>query len=245
MHYARIAERIYELGLKIQPTATPANTVSATIVLSLNNEGEKSPFIRTARGYYSLRNVQQQVLINTQEELVETESSDATGVVNAFGMFWERSKVFWEMQQPRILGQQQAGSPVDFAEQKGVYLLHDAQGVLYVGRTTEQNLAKRLNQHISDRLAGRWTSFSWFGVYPVEQNGMLKLNTDFSSIDINIIIATMEAVLIESLEPRQNRKRGDDFLPFEFLQLEDPKIAINRKLAAIQELASHMASSSS
>jgi len=74
---------------------------------------------------------------------------------------------------------------------------------------------------------------------------MLKLNTDFSSIDINIIIATMEAVLIESLEPRQNRKRGDDFLPFEFLQLEDPKIAINRKLAAIQELASHMASSSS
>ena len=246
MHYAKIAERIYELKLKTQPTATPANTVAAVIALSFKNEGEKSPFTRTSPGNYALRSVQQQVPVIAQKELAEGESSEAAGVVNAFGMFWERSKVFWETQNPRILGQQQYGSqPVDFAEQKGVYLLHDSQGVLYVGRVTEQNLAKRLCQHTYDRLAGRWTRFSWFGVYPVKQDGSLKLSADFTGIDINIIIATMEAVLIEGLEPRQNRKRGDDFQPFEFLQFEDPKLVMNRKLALVQELASQMASKSS
>ncbi len=244
MHYAKIAERIYELGLKTQPTATPANTVAATIAQSFKSEGDNSPFTRTSLGHYALRDFQQQVPIIAQEELSGADSSEATGVVNAFGMFWERSKVLWE-KQPRILGQQQTGAEtVDFAEQKGVYLLHDAQGVVYVGRTTEQNLAKRLNQHTSDRLAGRWTRFSWFGVYPVEQDGTLKSNTNFTGIDINTIIATMEAVLIEGLEPRQNRKRGDDFQPFEFLQFEDPKLSKNRKLAAIQELVSLMGSNS-
>ncbi len=241
MHYAKIAERVYERGLKTQPTATPANTVAAIIAQSFKIEGENSPFTRTSLGHYALRTAQQQVTILAQKELAETTSSETTGVVNAFGMFWERSKVLWGPQQPKILGQQQTGSqPVDFAEQKGVYLLHDSQGVLYVGRVTEQNLAKRLSQHLSDRLAGRWTRFSWSGVYPVEQNGSLRTNADFSALDITIVIATMEAVLIEGLEPRQNRKRGDDFQAFEFLQVEDPELEISRKISILRELASHL-----
>src|ERR1035437_118525 len=87
MHYAKIAERIYELKLKTQPTATPANTVAAVIALSFKNEGEKSPFTRTSPGNYALRSVQQQVPVIAQKELAEGESSEAAGVVNAFGMF--------------------------------------------------------------------------------------------------------------------------------------------------------------
>ena len=34
----------------------------------------------------------------------------------------------------------------------------------------------------------------------------------------------MEALLIEGLEPPQNRKRGDDFGAVEFLQVEDPEL---------------------
>jgi hypothetical protein len=151
-------------------------------------------------------------------------------------MFWDRSKILWEAQ-PRILGQQQAGSTeVNFCEEKGVYLLHDSQGVVYVGRVSDQNLGRRLYQLTVDRLTGRWTRFSWFGVYPVEQNGMLKTTVDFSRVDINVVIATMEAVLIEGLEPRQNRKRGDDFQAVEFLQFEDPQLQLARKLAIVQEL---------
>jgi hypothetical protein len=58
----------------------------------------------------------------------------------------------------------------------------------------------------------------------------------------SIVIATMEGVLIEGLNPRQNRKRGDDFQAIEFLQVEDPKLEMNRKLAIFQELAAHLKS---
>lgn len=170
----------------------------------------------------------------------EVEISEVTGLVNAFGMFWDRSKVRWETN-ARILGQQQSGSsPVNFGEQRGVYLLHDSQGVVYVGRATDQNLGKRLQQHTSDRLTGRWSRFSWFGVYPVEPSGGLKKSADFSKVDTDIVIATMEAVLIEGLEPRQNRKRGDDFQAIEFLQVEDPNLEKYRKVALAEELLANL-----
>lgn len=241
MHYTEIAKQVYEQKLRSEPTATPNDTVAAALAASFKNEGQDSPFVRTSRGYYALRTAQHEMPALAEKELEETESSESTGVINAFGMFWERSKVYWGPQQPSILGQQQIGSKaIDFAEQKGVYLLHDAQGVLYVGRITEQNLAKRLAQHTYDRLAGRWTRFSWFGVYPVLEDGNLKTSADFAGVQINVVIATMEAVLIEGLEPRQNRKRGDDFQALEYLQAEDPKLEQNRKIQIMQELMSHL-----
>lgn len=58
---------------------------------------------------------------------------------------------------------------------------------------------------------------------------------------INSVIAAMEAVLIEALEPRLNRKRGDtSFDPIEFLQSEDPKMELKRKLEIIEELTAKM-----
>lgn len=240
MHYVEIAEQIFERSLRTEQTATPAATVAATIGQSFKNDGEHSPFIRVSRGVYALRSIQTEAPVIAQKELAATESSDVTGLVNAFGMFWDRAKVHWETE-PRILGQQQTASkPVNFCEQRGVYLLHDAQGVVYVGRSTDQSVGKRFQQHTADRLTGRWTRFSWFGVYPVEENGTLRTSANFSNVDINIVIATMEAVLIEGLEPRQNRKRGDDFQAIEFLQVEDPRLEMNRKLAIVQELAAHL-----
>ncbi len=48
----------------------------------------------------------------------------------------------------------------------------------------------------------------------------------------NLLIATMETLLIESVEPAQNRRRGDDFKAVEFLQADDPEI----KEARVNEL---------
>ena len=47
----------------------------------------------------------------------------------------------------------------------------------------------------------------------------------------------MEAILIESIEPRQNRKQGNSFVGLEYLQLEDPEIKKKLKQQLIQELA--------
>ena len=124
---------------------------------------------------------------------------------------------------PRILGMQSIGAtPVDFHAQLGIYLLYDGREVIYVGRSTERPLGRRLFEHTIDRLSTRWDRFSWFGLLPVSEKGQLdKLPPQYLS---DKIVPAMEAVLIEALEPRQNRKRGDDLSAVEYIQKEDPEI---------------------
>jgi len=232
-HYAEIAEAIAEQGLRTNLGATPASTVNAVIASSLQSDGDNSLFLRAGRGIYSLRTFSGA----PQTQLVDagTQEPDETGLINAFGMYWARDQVVWAAR-PRILGAQQPTSaPVDFCDQKGVYLLYDGRSVVYVGRTTVQPLGTRLLQHISDRLNGRWDRFSWFGVYPVNASGDLN-STAVVGYDLNVLIATMEALLIEGLEPPQNRKRGDDFRAIEFLQVTDPEIQKNQIIQLIDEL---------
>lgn len=232
MHYTDIAEAIVTTGLKTKVGATPSSSVSATFTFSRQNEGEQSPFVKVGRGTYTL----------AQEDgglpavaLPGTEPDDETGFVNAFGMYWRREKVLWKTA-PRLLGQQQAGSAaVDFCQQKGVYLLHDGSSVVYVGRTTDQPLGTRLNQHTFDRLNGRWDRFSWFGIFSVNESGDLS-DAPPDVFNVENLIATMEALLIEGLEPPQNRKRGDDFRAVEFLQVEDPAVEKKQTLNLIEKL---------
>jgi len=233
MHYTDIAEEIAEQGLRTEFGATPAASVAGIISKSIADEGPKSPFVRDERGRYSLRKSLEPPAGGQVEPAT---IPDETGLINAFGMFWSRLNVFWTPNPPRILGQQQTGSaPVDFANEKGVYLLHDGRDVVYVGRTTDQPLGTRLRQHVSDRLNGRWDRFSWFGVYPVADSGALNTSA-VGTYDLVMLIVTMEALLIEGLEPPQNRKRGDDFRAIEFLQVEDPEIQKGKIFALMEEL---------
>lgn len=233
MHYTEIAETIAEQRLRTTLGATPASTVNATISTSLQNEGQQSPFVRVGRGIYSIRSTTARPV--PALAVAEAEGPDDTGLINAFGMYWARTNVLWTST-PKILGQQQAGStPVDFCGQHGVYLLHDGRAVVYVGRTTDQPLGVRLRQHTSDRLNGRWDRFSWFGVYRVVEPGTLT-TSGVGRYDPEMLIVTMEALLIEGLEPPQNRKRGDDFKAVEFLQMEDPDIQKTQVLQLMDEL---------
>ena len=59
---------------------------------------------------------------------------------------------------------------------------------------------------------------------------------DPETFNIDNLIVTMEAILIEGLEPPQNRKRGDDFSAVEFTQVEDPEIQKNRAYELIEKL---------
>ncbi|MFQ5732295.1 MAG: GIY-YIG nuclease family protein [Planctomycetaceae bacterium] len=128
--------------------------------------------------------------------------------------------------------------PVDFAGQNGVYLLHDNREVVYVGRTSERPLGRRLFEHTQDRLRGRWNRFSWFGVLQVTDDGRLVENS--WQPDANAWISTMEAILIEGLEPRQNRRRGDDFTGIEYLQAEDPEMEREQMLSLLKEMGQRL-----
>src|SRR5690606_23098737 len=128
-----------------------------------------------------------------QDAAVEArEDVEEMGLINAFGMYWQRNAVSWK-NRPVLLGYQQSGSRrVDFSEQGGVYLLHDATRVVYVGQAGDMRLGARLLEHTRDRLNGRWDRFSWFGVKGVSEEG--GLTDPPAAFGMNTLISTMEAL---------------------------------------------------
>lgn len=235
VHYAEIAEKIVAQGLKTQVGATPAASVAAELSTSLKQDGDASPFERVSRGYYRLRGTAAAPDAGAEAAKAEEDAAQPeAGLVNAFGMYWRREFAVWNP--PRLLGQQQPGStPVDFTQQRGVYLLHDRREVVYVGRTTDQGLGDRLKQHTVNRLNGRWDRFSWFGIYPVHDDGTLGAGAELA-FTLDNLIATMEALLIEGLEPPQNRKRGDGFSAVEFIQVPDPDLVKKQQEQLLDQL---------
>ena len=81
-------------------------------------------------------------------------------------------------------------------------------------------------------MAARWDRFSWFGLLPVSNSG--QLGSLPITYDAAKIIPALEAILIEALEPRQNRKRGDDLSAVEFIQREDLEIQKKRVKASLE-----------
>lgn len=238
LHYAQIAEEIAKQQLKHNLGATPAISVNVTLSYSINKEGINSPFERVTSGRYRLK-PSEATGKSVAAELVPDEEEAAPGLIKAFGIHWRRNLVDWGGKQPRILGSEQPGSdPVDFGEQWGVYALYDDRDIVYAGRAIKQTLGKRLFDHTRDRLNGRWNRFSWFGVRRVTSDG--KLADEKFDASPEALIVTLEALLIETLEPRLNRKRGDEFRALEFLQVEDPRFEEQRLKKLLAEAISRV-----
>ncbi len=127
---------------------------------------------------------------------------------------------------------------MEMTDQRGIYLLYDGREVVYVGRSTDRSLGTRLYEHTYDRLRTRWNRFSWFGLCPVEEDGSLARPAGGQSAEQ--FIAAMEALLIEALEPAQNRRRGDGFTAVEFIQADDPELHKAQLKAAIAQLQSKL-----
>ncbi|MBL7800300.1 MAG: hypothetical protein JNL95_06195 [Chitinophagales bacterium] len=239
LHYTEIAELIAERGYRKSLGATPSDTVSATITTDINTNKGKSIFTRFSKGYYILRKYLDDASLITADEIktkkVTNTELEKTRIINSFGIYWDRSLVDW-VTTPDILGVQQAGATaVSFKDQIGVYLLHDGRETIYVGQAIDQTLGQRLKNHISDRLAGRWNRFSWFGFHPVIESGKLKKDLKFEKLTVKELGDLLEAILIETIEPRQNRKQGNLFFGLEYLQQESPELNRKRKQQMMRE----------
>lgn len=234
LHYEEITDKIISDGLKRNVGATPSATVNAQISSSIKHEGLRSPYERVARGTFKLRDNRDAVKVADSQKIPAkdfNEMEDQYAIISSFGMFWRREGVNWTPI-PKLLGmQKQSSLPVDFSEQTGVYLLYDGREVIYVGRTTDRPLGRRLYEHTIDRMSARWDRFSWFGLLPVSEEG--KIGSLPAKFDADKMIPALEAILIEAVEPRQNRKRGDDLAAVEYIQKTDPSIEHKKIMATI------------
>jgi hypothetical protein len=250
LHYAEIADLISERGYRKSLGATPKDTVSSCLTTDIKSHKEKSIFVKVDRGIFILRKFlddgsqllsEEESEIQTAEKIYEQETpGENKKVINAFGIYWNRNLVYWKTT-PELLGIQQTGATeVNFKDQRGIYLLYDNREIIYVGQAIEQTLGQRLKQHISDRLSGRWDRFSWFGFYSVSDKGHLLDRKKFESLDIQVLADIIEAILIESIEPRQNRKQGNTLLGMEYLQKESSEIKKKKTEELIKELTSKL-----
>ena len=226
-----ISDAILLAKLK-KPTPTPAATVGANIYVSIKKLGNKSPFKQVSKAKFGLipENIPQNKKNDrdlTSTEVVESVNQES--IIKAFGMFWDRNGVNWDSSQIKLLGEPSSFSgkhdnsnlaKVNFADESGIYILYDHRTIVYVGRAIEGTLGRRLKEHTRDRLNTRWNRFSWFGTIAIKEDGKLAKESLSDTFSMDKIISTLEAILIESLEPLQNRRRGDE-LDNEFTQVID------------------------
>ncbi len=236
LHYTEIAELIAQRGYRTSLGATPQDSVSSNMTTDINTNGENSIFQKgDTRGYYKLKSnvVTNPIIINNEDEITE----ETYKTISSFGIYWDRAKVDWQPTTPNLLGVQLVGaSEVNFKDQIGIYLLHDFQETVYVGQAIKQPLGIRLKDHTKDRLNGRWNRFSWFGFFPVKDDSSLETNISQHHITLKNLGDILEAVLIESIVPRQNRKQGNFFNGLEYLQQEAPEIKKKQKEQILKEL---------
>jgi len=176
--------------------------------------------------------------LGSKNKMIDSKASnDRFKIIQAFGIYWNREMVHWK-NAPDLLGiQQQNADPVNFKGQIGVYLLHDGRETIYVGQAIAQPLGQRLKDHTLDRLSGRWDRFSWFGFHRVNDQGELAITEIFETLSIQEIGDLLEAILIECIEPRQNRKQGNLFAGIEYLQRESPEIRKKLKAELMKEIS--------
>jgi hypothetical protein len=238
--YSDITEQILTNGYYKPDGATPAKTVNSLISLSIKEKGKQSPYVRVSPGVYALRDIQDLVAASTvesveSEEVISQQDPDTpTTFINAFGMYWQRDLVIWK-ENPNLFGLSPGSSAlINFSKQRGIYLLYDLHSPIYVGRSTNQTIGKRLYQHTLGRLSGRWNRFSWFGILAASDDGTLKEVNPV--INESVFISSFEAILIEALEPPQNRRQGDGFNGLEYIQGIDPAIKTQQLAATLNAI---------
>ena len=129
-------------------------------------------------------------------------------------MFWDRTEVEWSPGSGnrkvfRLLGRVGENSQrlevADFRDQRGIYVLYDDHGPVYVGLTVNQGLGARLRAHDRSYSAQEWDRFSWFGFRSVlaeaDSDGVRKLGALPEKLLSNSqhAIGDVEALLIQTL----------------------------------------------
>jgi hypothetical protein len=138
-------------------------------------------------------------------------------LIRAYGEFWNPDAVYWGERgvgnrgrlegriRKRASNSSWPAVDVDMWGQSGIYVLYENFRPAYIGQANN-SIGQRLKDHLTDRHAGRWDMFSWFGVKIVKQDGSLRNAPLGRGIDVETLIKTMESLGIAMLDPPMNRR---------------------------------------
>ena len=135
-------------------------------------------------------------------------------LIRAYGQFWNPDIVDWGSRgrgnQGSLSGKMKWDDgetvPVDCWNQRGIYVLYYDFKCVYLGRAFGQPIGKRLRDHLTDRFAGRWEMFSWYGIDTIKRNGELR-RAGTRQINPKTLVDTVEALGIILADPPLNRRQ--------------------------------------
>lgn len=155
-----------------------------------------------------------------RKDLVEWQSQHLLGQPNG----WQGGRVAADFDRKNL--------QMNFWSQKGVYILYDQHlHPVYAGQAgltrknatqgnSSQGIGERLNRHRREVFKNAWSFFSWFGFLDVKKVKLRnasdkdRLQPDWcftpqSQSELNDLLASFEAILIEGFSPRFNARGGD------------------------------------
>ncbi len=241
LHYTEIADLIIENGYRVSVGASPATTVNGYISNDIREHGEFSSFEKISMGTFRLRKKEAEYAVYNSKMENAKEPFAYNSMIRSYGMYWHRNQVFWNTR-PDLYGNQIDDThSVNFNNQKGIYLLYDGREIIYVGQALDRSISEKLFDHTEDYFSGRWDRFSWFGLYEIDKNRKLYIPDEKSrNITVRDITETLEAIMIECLEPSQNKEKCDIFFGIEYRQMEDPDIKRKRYQQILNSLSSSL-----
>ena len=162
------------------------------------------------------------------------ENDDCKGtnqpLISNYGLYWRVEDVFWGA--PRnpgsllgISANAKKMRPIDFREQRGVYVLYSDFDLLYIGQVHRQGFLSRLIQHRKEDIGHRFNRFSWFGIRKINRDGSLGMLADAAHSETGNVLNHIEAILIYTAEPSFNRQGGKfGGKTQKYLQLRDVRL---------------------
>lgn len=136
--------------------------------------------------------------------------------IQNYGLKWKYNDGPWGRRGKRH-------AAVDFSNQIGIYVLHQGDRNVYVGRSgkgKKPTIKSRLTHHVKHK-SRKWDSFSWFGFKRVNSSGALA-KTIMKKIDSHDELIDIEAILIYFLDTKLNKRAGDHRKMLQFHQCEGP-----------------------
>ena len=141
-------------------------------------------------------------------------------LIGACGLRWQRDLYKWNrVNQRRLLGRRKGARGkvriADFSTARGIYVLHNPQGIYYVGLAFGDygRMTGRLADHTTDKHADQWDRFSWFSFDEpsdeVDNDGIVILDDDwddYGELGAREAVKDLEAILIAALAPPGNTR---------------------------------------
>ncbi len=105
-----------------------------------------------------------------------------------------------------------------------------------MGKADKQSIGYRLQLHRQSLRKGpRWDRFSWFGIRGLRLSGKLRNRNEAFHPSTGELIATLEALLIVSIDPRLNSRREKFKNAVQVFQSEtDKPPEMEERLASIE-----------